>query len=98
MKPGNHYAACCKPQTPGANVMRRITQVEAKSRGVFIESFESREKFMAVKWKLDALAQNDGRECAYIVLPFGTEPGQKRIVMYQVFLMPRKYKFLQDRD
>jgi hypothetical protein len=73
--------------------MRRIGQVEAKTNGQFIESFESAEEFRKVMPRLDRLAENKNRECVYCVIPFPSSG----LVMIHVFLMPEGYIFKNDR-
>jgi hypothetical protein len=69
--------------------MRRIGQVEAKTYGIWVDSFKGAKNFHKVEWKLDVLAKNDGRECVYNVIPFD----KGRTVMIHVYLMPKGYKF-----
>ena len=67
--------------------MRRLGQVEAKAKGVFIESFDYRSEFMAARNALDRLAEREGRVLAYVVVPFG------KLAQYQVYLMQEGYAF-----
>jgi hypothetical protein len=71
--------------------VRRIKQTEAKADGVFIESFDSPEDFQTAQPNLDKIATRMKRDLAYIVIPFASE--HFRIVQYQVYLMPKDYKF-----
>jgi hypothetical protein len=64
----------------------RIGQVEAKSKGVFVESFDNPDDFSKAKNLLEKLASKMGRTVACIVLPVGG------IVQTQVYLMPVGWK------